>query len=165
MKQFHIHNRWEFFLAAILLRWEQNAPTNKHWGELDGRPACNSQAERLAYVLQKIAVGQADAVYRSLAQHTRRSDGNSYVSKNTSWMDNPMPLWDGWYVEGCQNIGQKHAVLDDLVRVGYSPEFVECARTFVEGGSIEGYLPTFPELKAMFKDTPGCTFTDRPPGA
>jgi hypothetical protein len=105
-----------------------------------------------------------DDVYRSLAQYTRRPDGNSYVSKNISWMDDPKPLWGDWYVEGCQNIRQKHAVLDNLVRLGHSPEFVECARTFVEGGSIEDYLPTFSELKGMFKNIPGCTFTDQPSG-
>jgi len=159
MKQLRVQNQWEFCLFAILLRWEQNAPPDRHWGEFDGRPACNSQQQRLAHLLQTVAVGGVDVVYRTLARYTRRRDGNSNVSTDPSWMSEPMPLWDGWYVEGCLNIGQKLDLLDNLSKIGYSPEFVECARDFVEGRSVEGYLPTFEELEVMFKDCPGVSFT------
>lgn len=159
MNQLRIGDRWEVLLAAILLRWEQNAPPDHHWGELDGVRSCNSQEARLAHVLQKVAVGQVDNIYSSLARHTRRRDGDSYISKNASRMITPMPLWEGWYVEGCQNKEHKLGLLDNLTKLGYSPEFIECARAFVEGRCIECYLPTLDELKSMFKGVPGCTFT------
>lgn len=162
MKQLRVHDQWEFWLVAILLRWEQNAPPDRHWGELDGRPACNSQQQRLAHVLQKVAIGRVDDAYPTLARYTRRWDGESYVSMDPSWMKKPMPLWDGWYVEGGQSLEQKFDLLDNITLLGYSPEFVECARDFVEGRSIEGYLPTFEELEVLFKDCPGVSFSRRP---
>lgn len=163
MKQLRVNDQWEFLLVAILLRWEQNAPPDRHWGEFDDRLACNSQQQRLAHVLQKVAIGRVDDVYRTLARYTRRRDGKSYVSMDPSWMKKPMPLCDGWYVEGGQSLGtQKLDLLDNLTKLGYSQEFVECARDFVAGRSVESYLPTFEELEVLFKDCPGASFTRQP---
>lgn len=150
MKQLRIQDPWECVLAVLLLRWEQNAPPDRHWGELDGVPTCNSQEARLAYVLQKVAVGQVNGVYSSLARYTRREkDSNSYISRDSSWMGSAHPLWEGWYVEGRQSLPQKHDLLDKLTKLGLSPVFKACAKDFVAGSSIEKYLPTNEESKVM----------------
>lgn len=142
------------------MRWEQKAPPDRHWGELDGVPTSNSQETRLAYVLQKVAVGQVNGFYNSLARYTRRIDGNSYVSRNSSWMGSAHPLWEGWYVEGRQSLLQKHYLLDNLTKLGLSLEFKACTKDFVAGSSVEMYLPTDEELKVVLENVPRAHFTD-----
>ena len=158
MNQMRIRDPWEFILFAFMVRWQQKAPADRHWGELDGKPTCNSQEARLAYVLQKAAVGRIDSIYSGLSRYTRRMDGNSYVSRNPAWMKSPMHLLQDWFLEGCQKIEQKNNVLENLTKLGFSPEFEACAKDFVAGQNIKGYLPNFEELGLMFEGYPGINF-------
>jgi hypothetical protein len=80
-------------------------------------------------------------LFQTLATHTRRNDGHSYISKDASWISNPHPLMDGWYLEGRTSLEQKRDILQKLTRLGLSQPFVSCADDFVEGRSIKRYLP------------------------
>ena len=70
-------------------RWELNAPPNRHQAPLDGVPTRNTQITRLAYVLRNVGLGVKERVYSKLARFTRRNDGNSYVSKDALWTNDP----------------------------------------------------------------------------
>ena len=124
----------EVLYLSLMNRWEQSAPADKHKGYLDGDESRNTQAERLKYVLEKIALGNLETterVYSTLARHTRRQDGESYVSKNSSWMQQPEALSLGWYFEGCTSLEQKMNVVAALSHVGMSGPFVQATAEFV----------------------------------
>lgn len=133
----------EVLYLTFMHRWQRTAPPDQHLGELDGKPARNTQTERLALVLRNIAVGpNAEQVYSTLARYTRRKDGNSYVSKDHSWMEQPHLLSHGWYFEACTSLVQKQAVLHNLGRLGLSGAFSQAAEDFVADLPIERYFPT-----------------------
>jgi hypothetical protein len=110
----------------------------------------------MAYVLELVPDGNAEDAFQTLATHTRRNDGHSYISKDASWMSNPYHLMHGWYLEGRTSLEQKKDILQKLTRLGLSQRFVNCADDFVEGRSIKKYLPTeedAAEIMRMAGDT------------
>lgn len=145
----HLRDPVEILYLALMLRWERTAPPDgsqvfpdgSH-ALLDGTPERNTQMSRFAYVLKKVAVGNETRVYAHLARHTRRNDGQSYISTDPSWMQAPRPLSGGWYFEGCTSLPQKQAFLSELTGLGQSPTFAACAADFVAGNSVRGYVPT-----------------------
>ena len=147
----HIKDPVELLYLSLMLRWERSAAPDKHQGLLDGQPERNTQISRMAYVLQKIGVGTEDHVFGTLARYTRRDDGESYISKNSSWMKEPYPLLAGWYFEGCTSLVQKQSFLQYLTKVGLSSTFVACADDFVAGKSVEKYLPTDKEQEEIVR--------------
>jgi hypothetical protein len=66
-------------------------------------------------------------------------------------MTEPYPVCQGWYFEGCCNLNQKHDLLRNLVHLGLSRGFVDCACDFVEGKSVERYLPTPEEEEEVLR--------------
>ena len=135
----------EILYLSLMRRWEGSAPPDKHQGLLDGEDARNSQTERLKYVLEKIALGSASTtehVYSTLARYTRRQDGESYISRNGSWMQQPEPLSGGWYFEGCTNLEQKLNVVAALSHVGLSGPFIQATAEFVSYKPFDRFLPT-----------------------
>lgn len=129
-----------------LLHWEANAPPDGHAGTLDGKRERNTQITRLAFVLGLVGGGLEERVYPALARHTRRRDGNSYVSKNSAWMQQPYPLGGGWCFEGCTSLIQKQAIVQALTNTCVSARFVACADDFVAGRSVTKCFPTEMEL-------------------
>jgi len=144
-----ITNTVELLYLSLMLRWERSAPPDQHQGLLDGEPERNTQITRLAYVLGKVGAGAAKRVFPTLERFTRRNDGRSYITRDSTWMKEPYPLLDGWYFEGCTSLKQKQDILQQLTRVGVSPEFVACADDFVAGQSVEKYLPTEAEQEEI----------------
>ena len=132
----------EILYLSLMHRWQRTAPPDRHEGLLDGEPARNTQTARLIYVLQKIAAGNAERVYSTLARYSRRNDGQSYVSKDPSWMEQPFPLGDGWFFEGCTSLVQKHSVVHQLSKLGLSGAFGQAVEDFVAHKPIEQYFPT-----------------------
>lgn len=132
----------EFLYLSLMLRWERTAPQDQHEGLLDGKPERNTQISRFAYVLNKVAIGNVDRVFRRLQRETCKRDGTSYVSRDSSRMKEPYPLLEGWFFEGCCNMEQKREFLKHLVGIGVSRGFVECAGDFVEGKSVKRFMPT-----------------------
>jgi hypothetical protein len=135
----------EILYLSLMQRWALNAPPDKHQGLLDGEPARNTQTERLKYVLEKIAAGSettTQKVYSTLARYSRRQDGESYVSRNRSWMEQPEQLSGGWYYEGCTNLEQKLNVVSSLSHLGLSGPFVQAVAEFVANKPFEQFLPT-----------------------
>ena len=121
----------------------RTAPPDRHEGEKGGKRIRNTQIERLAFVLGNIGVGrEAEQTYSTFALDSRRNDGNSYVSKDPSWMKQPTPLTDGWYLEGCTSLVQKQAMLHNFRKLGLSSAFGQAAEDFVANKSIEDYFPT-----------------------
>src|SRR5437867_1017338 len=114
----HLKDPVELLYLSLMLRWELSAPPDKHEGVLDGETERNTQISRMAYALQKIAAGNVERTFQTLARYTRRNDGESYISKDASWMKEPYPLWDGWYLEGCTSLVQKQSFLQYLTKVG-----------------------------------------------
>jgi hypothetical protein len=55
------------------------------------------------------------------------------------------------HFEGCCNLDQKKNMLRGLRDLGRSPGFVRCACDFVEGLSVEKYLPTAEEEDAVIQ--------------
>ncbi len=145
-----VKTREEVLWLALMLRWENVGVPDGVSCTLDGEPAINSQIERMAYVLRKLGIG-AD-VFRTLAVHTRRQDGRSYISKDSSWMKEPKDIGDGWFFEGCTSLRQKHDVLSALSKIGYSTPFVESCEEFVAGKSVRRFLPTEKEMERMLAE-------------
>jgi hypothetical protein len=132
----------EYFYLALLSKWERKAPPDKHWSRLDGKPAQNTQTARMARLLT-IVTGLDDATMRKLERYTKRNDGNSYVSKNSSWMREAYPLGKGWYFEGNMSLLDKKKIIHSFPEMGISSrEFASCAQDFVEGKSISKYWPS-----------------------
>ena len=120
----------EILYLSPMQRWAKSAPPDKHQGTLDGEVARNTQTERLTYVLEKVALGApttTQRVYSTLARYTRRQDGESYVSKKSSWMQQPVALSGEWFFEGCTSLEQKLNVVAALSHVGLSGPFVQAA--------------------------------------
>jgi len=146
-----IKNTVEYLYLDLMLRWEKSSPPDLHKGLLDGEPARNTQITRMAYILRKIAAGQEERIYQLLSQHSRRNDGKSYVSKDSSWMTEPYPLSSGWFFEGCTNLIQKQDILQHLSKLGLSQTLVNCIDEFVAGASIEGRFPSEEETKEILR--------------
>ena len=134
-----------------MLRWEKSAPPDKHEGRLDGETARNTQITRMAYILTKIAAGQEERTYQLLSRHSRRNDGNSYVSRTSSWMTEPYPLSSGWFFEGCTSLIQKQEILQHLTKLDLSPTLVDCIDQFVAGKSIESRIPSEEEAEEILR--------------
>lgn len=152
MKQRHLKNTIEVLYLALMLRWQCNAPPDRHVGLLDGKPERNTQISRLAYAIEKIAVGNVGRTYQSLATYTRRNDGKSYFSKDPSWMKESYPLSDGWYFEGCVNLGQKQSFLQHLTKLGLSSLFIACVDDFVANKDIKKYMPSIEEQEEILRE-------------
>jgi hypothetical protein len=147
----HIKDPVEILYLALMLRWERTAPPNNKQGLLDGEPERNTQVSRTAYILQKVAACNPERTYSLLARYTRRNDGESYISKDASWMTGPYELKDGWYFEGCTSLEQKQSILQHLTKLGLSGTFAACADDFVAGKSVEKYLPTDDEQEEILR--------------
>ena len=146
-----IKNSVEYLYMSLMLRWERSAPPDRHQGSLDGEPARNTQITRMAYILTKIAAGQEERTYQLLSRHSRRDDGNSYISQDASWMKEPHPLSGRWYFEGCTSLVQKQDILQGLTKLGLSPTLVSCIDEFVAGKSIEHRLPSEEEAEEILR--------------
>jgi hypothetical protein len=96
----------------------------------------------MVYLLGKVAAGTEERTYSVLSDLTRRNDGESYISRNSSWMTEPWELHNGWFFEGCTSLNQKQAILEKLSNLGLSSTFVSCAHAFVEGQSVKSFRPT-----------------------
>jgi len=132
-----------------MYRWEKTAPSDGKQGYLDDEPERNTQMSRMVYLLKKIAVGTEAKIYNTLSTFSSRKDGESYISKNRSWMEQPRELSAGWYFEGCTSIVQKQNILQALTKLGLSGTFVNCADDFVAGESIQKYFPTDDECEII----------------
>lgn len=141
----------EVFYLVLMSRWHMTAPPDGHQGEFEGEIARNTQIMRIAYLLNKIALPKFDRTYSVLSLHSRREDGESYISRNASWMKEPTELGGGWYFEGCTSLEQKQQILRGLTKVGLSGEFVRVADDFVEGRAVDQYFPTEEEAIEILK--------------
>ena len=143
----------ELFYLAMMLRWENTAPEDGTQGLLDGIEERNSQISRMVYILKLIASGNTDRVYNLLSIHSRRNDGNSYISKYSSWMNSAQKLDDKWYFEGCTNLIQKKYIILGLRKLDLSSAFVNAVEDFVSGKSVRRYLPSEEVQNEMIKYT------------
>src|SRR4051812_39959829 len=89
--------RWQEYLCLYhLSKWEDTAPPDKHMGTLAGRgDVKNTQTARMSRLLTLVvAVNPADmdASFEKLIKRTQRKDGNSYISKDKSWMTEPYEI-------------------------------------------------------------------------
>lgn len=133
----------EVLYLGYMLRWERTAPPDGHKGErLDGTQARNTQISRLVRVLTMVAAGAEERVFKTLEARTRRTDGNSYISRDQSWMREPAELYHGWFFEGCTSLEQKREILEPLRFLGLSSDFVAATFEFVAGRPLEKFVPT-----------------------
>jgi len=96
----------ELLWLALMLRWENAGVTDGVSCTLDGEPAKNSQIERMAYVLRKLSTSADGGRFQTLAVHTRRQDGGSYISKDTSWMKEPKDIGDAGFSRAAPVFGK-----------------------------------------------------------
>lgn len=141
-----LRNPVEILYLDLMHRWQSTAPGDGKHGTLDGMPEINSQVARLAYVLNKIGAGQIKKIFSKLESLTERRDGSSHISKYKEQLENPYPLLDGWYLEGCASLEKKHDLVRELRMLGVSPTFVRAVDDFVSGKSIDKYFPNDGEL-------------------
>lgn len=161
MNNIYIKSTVELLYLALMIRWERTASPDGHKGNLDGKEVINSQTARLAYILIKIAAGNEERDYQKLAQHTRRRDGHSRVSKNDASMISPYTLTNGWYLEGCANLSkEKLECIHALTYLGLSARFVDAVEDFVSGKSIISYYPTIEQLKEILRNLGGSDGVD-----
>ena len=132
----------ELLYLSLMSRWEKSAPPEGKQGMLDNEPERNTQISRMVYLLRKVGAGSEAKTFNILSMHSRRKDGESYISKDASWMEEPRELLNGWYFEGCTNLVQKQDILQGLRKVGLSAVFVACSDDFIAGKSIQEYFPT-----------------------
>lgn len=142
MSRTYIANTVEILYVVLMQRWQKSAPQDHRYGVLDGVRTCNSQIERLAFILRKIAAGNEQRVYSSLEAHCRRTDGESYVSRNSGWMESPVRLGAGWYLEGCQRLTQKTDIAQSLSYLGHSSLFIACVKEFIDNKDVGRFIPT-----------------------
>jgi hypothetical protein len=141
----------ELLYLHLMDKWESTAPEDGKQGSLDNKPARNTQKARMEFILDKVACGNEDQIFGTLSVYTTREDGESYISKNKSWMIEPMKLYGGWFFEGCTSLQQKQFILQNLTKVGLSPVFVACMDDFVAGKSIKEYFPTKEEYIEIYE--------------
>jgi hypothetical protein len=146
-----LKNPVEVLYLALMSRWETTAPPDGHQGLLDSEPARNTQISRMAYLLQKVAAGNEERTYQMLADLTRRNDGESYISKDSSWMREPYRLNENWFFEGCTSLVQKQSFTEHLAKLGLSSSFIACADAFVAGESVKKFFPTEEEKKEVLR--------------
>lgn len=85
----------EVLYMSLMERWANTAPPHGKRALLDGRPATNSQTERLAFVLRKIALGpKAESFYNGMTRDTR-----PLISRKPADLDNARELSDGWFLD------------------------------------------------------------------
>lgn len=148
-------NSVEYLYYVLMRRWEGTAPPDRTKGVLDGIDTVNCQASRLIYVLKKVAAGGEDRVYRCLALHSRRNDGESYISQESGWMKRPCPLNDTWFLEaGMSLLQKKDIVIHGLGRLGLSPYLIRCVEDFVEGLPISKYEVKEEEANEILQRSP-----------
>jgi hypothetical protein len=143
----------ELLYLELMYRWEKSAPADRHEGLLNGKHVRNTQVSRMVFLLQKIAAGNENQTYQKLARYTVRNDGNSYIAKDCSWMKEPTKLNEDWYFEGCTSLVQKQDILQNILRLGLSTTFVNCADSFVANQSVEKYFPTKEEYERIVLKT------------
>lgn len=142
-------NTVEILYYSLMVKWERTAPEVRHKGYLDGCPASNTQIERFAFILKKMAVGSVDDVLNGLAVHCQRNDGKSYISKDYKWMEDPVQLLGGWFFEGCTSMEQKSSIVQSLTKIGFSQAITDCVEYFVAGKSILDFSPSNAEITKM----------------
>ena len=146
-----IKNSVEYLYLALMLKWEENAPADRHEGLLDNVPTRNTQITRMGYILRKIAAGQEERTYQLLSRYSHRNDGKAYVSKDSSWMIEPYPLSNDWFFEGCTSLVQKQDIIQHLTKLGLSMALVNCIDEFVAGKSIAHRLPSEAEAEEILR--------------
>lgn len=147
-----IKNSVEYFWLVLMLSWEKTVPQDRHQGYLDGEPAQNSPTARMAFILNKIAAGQEERVYQLLSRKThKQSDDKSYISRDFSRMENPYPLLNGWFFEGCESVEQKQNILQFLTKLNLSQTLVNCIDEFVTGKSIKNRIPSDEETEEILR--------------
>jgi hypothetical protein len=129
----------EIEIAGEMLRWERVMPApgkRKQLGTFE-----NSQMMRLELVL--IEVGKrrgGEAFYKALSSMTTGERGKRYIAKGFEDMGWPLPLTDGWHLEGTMSLEQKRDLLHHLTKFSLSARFLACAADFVAGNSVRTYL-------------------------
>lgn len=139
----------EIFFAALLLKWELTAPEDKKVGTLDGERTQNSQQERMARALRVISTGWEDKYFSKLTLKWRKNDGRSYISKDSSGMNKPIYINNGWWFDGCASLQDKQGMMQSFTQLGYTPTFVRCVNTFIAGESIQSFIPTDEEQEII----------------
>lgn len=131
----------EMLCLGLMRHWQHSAPADNHQGILDGREIRNTQVARLVFILEKIAAGNVEHVYSTLCTHAQRRDGESYISKNPTWMTQPISLSGGWYIEGCMSLAQKKDnIIQKLEKLGFTKNFRAAIDCFIENKPVANYL-------------------------
>lgn len=147
----HVLDPVECLYLSLMHRWQTTAPPDRHMGVLDGEPAENSQIARLAYVLNKIAIGQVDETFEKLERLTVKRDCSSHISRDTRRMRAPHPLHGDWYLEGCMSLLAKLEIVRQLRHLGLSRAFIQSVENFVANDGIDRYLPTHEEQQEIIR--------------
>lgn len=113
-------------------KWESTAPPPGKYGFHGGNWRENSQQARLQYLLKNVGLRSPEDTYSTLAVRTRNAISmDSKITKREPAQG--LPLSGNWYLDCCLNVGQKMAIVEALLHLGYSRRFVENAKRFVAG--------------------------------
>lgn len=101
-------------------------------GIYEGTKLRNSQQARLHYLLKGIGAGNLEKNYSTLAVKTRNHKGMDSKISTCKPMQG-LPLNDRWYLDCCLNLSQKFEIVEAFKHLGFSRDFIEIAKRFVEG--------------------------------
>ena len=113
-------------------KWESTAPLPGKVGLRRNQALENSQQARLQYLLQGVGAHDTEKTYSALAVKTRnhRAMDSKITTRSPA---QGLPLKGRWYLDCCLNLGQKLEIVDALRDLGYSRDFIQIAKRFVEG--------------------------------
>lgn len=144
-------NRNEISRLALLLKWQNDSPDDRHQIQGIISNKRNTQTTRLGYVLNLIVLknDNFDGVFQQLAKFTlRQKDKNAYFSKDSSWMKEPYCVKGDWFFEGCTSLKQKRDCIQYITKVRFptgfrfSSQFADCAADFIANENLDKYKPT-----------------------
>jgi len=145
-----INNEKELELLAFLVEWGNKTPEDRKGIQSQHYYKQNTQTTRLSFVLNLIVANNKkfNDVYKQIERLTTRAkDGNSYFSKDSSWMKEPYHIKEGWYFEGCTSLVQKQRCIQKLTNIKFlsgfrfSGIFSDCLCDFIADSNLSKYIP------------------------
>ncbi|KAF3984375.1 MAG: hypothetical protein HFP81_02355 [Methylococcales symbiont of Hymedesmia sp. n. MRB-2018] len=145
-----ITNNNEISRLALLLKWQNDSPEDRHQIQGVVSNKRNTQTTRLGYVLNLMVLNNDnfDSIFQQLARYTlRQKDRNAYLSKDSSWMREPYCVKGDWFFEGCTSLKQKKGCIQYITKIQFpagfrfSTQFADCAADFIANENLEKYKP------------------------
>lgn len=157
-----ITNKKELTCLALFIKWQNEAPKDKHKIQSFLEDKRNSQSTRLSFILNLIALSNKEddfnTIFQQFAKYTLRTkDKNSYISKDL-WMKDHYHIRGAWYFDACSNVNQKQNWVQYITKIRFSnsfkfsTQFSDCAADFIANKNLKKYEPTTGEYLKLYQE-------------